>query len=161
MSDLRLVVVDVDGCLTDGKQYVDVTGDKLFKAFHSRDIRSIRELVSKGVRVIAISADDWLGGVEWCRKAGAEYVCARDKLETVLALGYSPDEVAVVGDDVWDLVLMRWAGVCFFPSNSDKAVMEWAQGVRRKGTIAAMVGPGGSGIMTEVVRDLYRLGRLT
>lgn len=123
-SLLHHLVIDVDGVLTDGKQYVDASGSKMFKAFHTRDIRAIRQFVAMGVAVIVYSADDYPGDKAWCENIGVDYYGnVRDKLaflEDVPEL--DPDHTLVIGDDAWDHNAMKWAKWCACPHNAHASV---------------------------------------
>ena len=121
---IKQVVIDVDGVLTDGKQYIDHTGTKLFKAFHTRDIRAIRELVANGIAVILVSADDWEGAIKWAERVGASFVCARDKFAFVLGARFDPEETAIIGDDAWDVAALKWASMAYCPMDADDFVLE-------------------------------------
>lgn len=139
------VVLDCDGVLTDGKQYIGPDGDKMFKAFHSRDIKAIRYLVNQGIPVTVVSADDWPGAVAWCQRAGADYVNARDKLAAVTRIASdSTGEVVAVGDDAWDLPVLSAVGFPFCPADAEHCVQS-LDGMHvlpvegGKGVVAALV----------------------
>lgn len=117
MNSLTMVV-DCDGVLTDGKLYMAASGEKLFKAFHSRDIRAIRELVARGVRVIIVSADDWEGGPIFAKRVGAEFFHVRNKRDVVQTL----DITFAIGDDAWDVPLLKAARHGFVPANAHCSV---------------------------------------
>jgi 3-deoxy-D-manno-octulosonate 8-phosphate phosphatase KdsC-like HAD superfamily phosphatase len=127
---LHNLIIDVDGCLTNGKQYVDHSGEKLFKAFHSRDIRAIREFVSYGVYVLIYSADDFLGDRKWAERVGADYAGdIRDKASYLEEREFDPDHTMVVGDDAWDVEAMKWAKWSVCPYDADASVTQHVPGV--------------------------------
>lgn len=151
---MRLLVLDLDGVLTDGKQYIDHTGEKLFKAFHTRDIRAIRELVADGVEVHVLSADDWEGGRQWSQRVGAGFGVCRDKLEFLQSMPYPTSEFGIIGDDAWDMSAMRWVagngGVAACPFDADASVKE-LPGILLLGTRS------GEGVVADFVRRLRSL----
>lgn len=114
----------MDGVLTDGRQYIGHDGEKMFKAFHSRDIKAIRQLVASGVDVVVASADDWPGGAAWCERVGARFLYTRDKIAAVEAEGYSLDEVGAVGDSAWDVGLLRAARWAWCPCDAEPCVLQ-------------------------------------
>lgn len=150
---IRHVVLDCDGVLSSGKQYVDQTGCKLFKDFHSRDIRAIRELLSYGVEVIVMTADDWPGTLAWCERVGARLVCTRDKLDAVVVEHLDPSVTVVVGDDAWDVQAMEWATYKACPRDADLSVTS----IRHVMVLGAC---GGGGVVAELVRELRARGLL-
>jgi len=121
-SRIKYLLIDTDGVLTDGKQYIGCDGSKMFKAFHTRDIRAIREFVQMGVEVYVMSADEWPGTPIWVEKRGAEFLHTRDKVKTVEELGLDPLKCLAVGDDAWDVPLMRWANWAACPADADPVV---------------------------------------
>jgi 3-deoxy-D-manno-octulosonate 8-phosphate phosphatase (KDO 8-P phosphatase) len=106
------VLIDCDGVLTDGKLYMSADGSKMFKAFHTRDVRAIREFVARGFEVIIITADDWPGVQHFAAKVGAELCVMREKspLSPVFAGQY-----IAIGDDAWDAPMLKGAAMAFAP----------------------------------------------
>ncbi|NIV33079.1 MAG: HAD family hydrolase [Anaerolineae bacterium] len=150
---IRTIVIDCDGVLTSGKQYIDHTGEKFFKAFHSKDIRAIRELIAAGIDVVVMSADDWKGAVRWCDRVGCRFICTRDKLQACLEQGLDPGETLVVGDDAWDVQALKWAGYKYAPLNSSYCVSE-IEGLRWIGA------EGGHGVIAVLLLLLEAEGLL-
>jgi len=112
----KVILIDCDGVLTDGKLTIDHRGEKPFKQFHTRDVRAIRELIYNGYEVVIVSADDWSGIHHFANKVGADVCISRDKKE----LPYK-DYIAV-GDDAWDVQMLRGAKLAFCPANADESV---------------------------------------
>lgn len=141
LPKINTLIIDIDGVLTDGKLYADHTGEKMFKAFHSRDIRAIREFVSAGYRVILVTADDWAGGISYAEKVGAEIIIERNKS----SLSFT--NYAAIGDDAFDAGMLRKANVKFAPFDCDKSVQE-IEGINILQT------EGGKGVIAELARLL-------
>lgn len=138
-----IILIDCDGVLTDGKLYIDHTGEKPFKAFHTRDVRAIRELVFLGYDVVIVSADDWEGGKHYANKVGAFLHVCRDKREVVERYR----EFIAVGDDAWDVPMLKAAKIAFAPVNCDPSVL-MIPGIHVLST------KGGEGVIAEIVRVL-------
>lgn len=135
------ILIDCDGVLTDGRLNVTHDGKKLFKSFHSRDVRAIRELVFNGFEVSIISADDWEAGPIFADKVGAEFVYLRDKSK------FECDRPFIgVFDDAWDVSLARRSFMLFAPCDADQSILGLPD--------VEILGPGGSGIIAQVVRRL-------
>lgn len=134
------ILIDCDGVLTDGRLTIDHTGRKLFKSFHTRDVRAIRELVAAGYEVTIVTADDWAGGKSFAEKVGADWYCARSK-----PVGSGP--YIAVGDDAWDVRMLEAAETAFCPADADASVLELSDVVR-------LETEGGRGVMAEVARRL-------
>jgi 3-deoxy-D-manno-octulosonate 8-phosphate phosphatase KdsC-like HAD superfamily phosphatase/DNA-binding XRE family transcriptional regulator len=114
------VVIDCDGVLTDGTLTIDQHGKKLFKKFHTRDVRAIRELVSLGYEVYIVSADDWDGAKHFAEKVGAEFICMKDKGRVFEAVSGRP--FIAIGDDSWDIPMFGHADICYCPLDAFEAV---------------------------------------
>jgi 3-deoxy-D-manno-octulosonate 8-phosphate phosphatase (KDO 8-P phosphatase) len=107
---LELLVLDVDGVLTDGSLWFGARGEQL-KRFHVRDGHGIKLLASAGVQVAVISGRRSAAVSARCRELGIRHVIqgaadknlALNKLLKKLALLDS--QVACVGDDTPDIPL--------------------------------------------------------
>ncbi len=123
LSQIRLVVFDVDGVLTDGRLYYTQDGETL-KAFHVRDGVALKLLPDMGIEVAIVSAKD--SPMLACRMAELGihqyFPGTKDKLKTVKNIATSLEleaaQVAYVGDDMVDLHAMAWCGVSFAPEDA-------------------------------------------
>ncbi|PAV25337.1 HAD family hydrolase [Tamilnaduibacter salinus] len=115
-ADIRLLALDVDGVMTDGKLYFSASGDEI-KAFHSLDGQGIKQLQSAGITVAVITGrqsplterrmQDL--GITHLRQGRSDKAAALRELLDELSL--SPDAVAYMGDDLPDLGAIRLAGL--------------------------------------------------
>lgn len=141
MSNLRTVVIDVDGVLTDGKVWYDAKGNRT-KAFHSRDIRAIRQLVSHGYRVILLTQSSWPGINDYIKRTGAEVIINREKV---------PDpewgKYIAIGDDTADLAVLRGATLAYCPADADLSV-------KAEGCVLSLYMKGGEGVISELLMVL-------
>ena len=127
LRGVRLVVLDVDGVLTDGGLYYAESGEEL-KRFHVRDGQGIVLLHAAGVRTAIVTARRSAAVERRARELGIAEVHqgVGDKLAAVTAmlarLGMSAAEACYVGDDVGDLAAMRHVGVAAAPADAAPAV---------------------------------------
>ncbi len=144
---IRLLVLDVDGVLTDGRLYYGPRGESL-KVFHVRDGAGVKLLVAAGVSVAVISGRRSPMTRERCRELGIRFVVqgVTDKaaaLKRLCArLGIRPGECACIGDDTPDVPLMRLCGLAFAVADAHAAARETAHAVTAL--------PGGHGAVREV-----------
>lgn len=116
VAQIRLVVLDVDGVLTDRKIYFTANGDEI-KAFNAHDGHGIKMLLSSGVEVGIITARQSSMVQRRMDELGVRYVYQgrREKLPALESLcqelSLSLEQVAMVGDDLPDLLLMRRVGL--------------------------------------------------
>jgi 3-deoxy-D-manno-octulosonate 8-phosphate phosphatase (KDO 8-P phosphatase) len=113
-ADIRLLILDVDGVLTDGRLYFTAQGEEI-KCFHVRDGAGIVQLLRSGVQVGIISGRDSAAvtkraaelGVTFLRQGVTDKRAAAEELLTRLDL--PPDVVACMGDDSADVPIMKMA----------------------------------------------------
>ncbi len=113
---LKLLILDVDGVLTDGKLFFDDNG-KEYKSFHARDGHGIKLLQQTGVQVAVISGRKSLSVALRMKSLGIQsvYQGYEHKLtafnEILQQLQLTPEQTAHVGDDVLDLPLLCRVGL--------------------------------------------------
>ena len=142
---IRLVLLDVDGVLTDGRIWFGPEGEAL-KAFDVRDghgIVRLRDQVDFGV----ISGRPGKATRTRLEELGFKHLIfsQRDKLEgyaTLAPLGFADDEVAYMGDDVNDIPLLRKVGLSAAPADAFPDVLPEVRFVSRF--------PGGRGAVREL-----------
>lgn len=155
MSDaaagVRVLVLDVDGVLTDGRLYYGPRGEAL-KVFHVRDGAGLKQLAAAGVTVAVISGRRSTMTRLRCRELGIRHVLqgVRDKaaaLRTLCTrLRVEPADCACIGDDTPDIPLMRLVGLAYAVAD---AHVEARQAAHRVTTL-----PGGQGAVREVCDHL-------
>ncbi len=144
---IRLLVLDVDGVLTDGRLYFGPKGEAL-KLFHVRDGLGIQQVKQAGIEVAVISGRKSKMTEIRCRELGVEHVHqgAKDKvavLEKLCArLKIEPAECACVGDDLPDVPVMRKVALAF-------AVADAHSDARHAAHLLTKL-PGGHGAVREV-----------
>ncbi len=150
---IRLVLLDVDGVLTDGRLFLSDSGEE-FKAFHSRDGHGIKMLLATGVGVGLVTgrrspvverrADD-LGitiVVQGChdKRAAVHQLLAEQ--------GVAAHAAAFMGDDVIDLPAMEAVGLAVAVADAHPLVRARAQWVTEHN--------GGEGAVRELCELVMR-----
>ena len=113
---IKLVVLDVDGVMTDGSLYLCDDGQE-YKAFNSQDGLGMKLLKASGVELAIITGRTSKVVVQRAESTGVAHFFqgVEDKLEAFLhlaqELGIDHSECAFVGDDVVDLPPMRRSGL--------------------------------------------------
>lgn len=147
---VRLVLMDVDGVLTDGKYFhVPHPQGGLFevKMFDSQDGIALQWLHRAGIRTGVISGRDAESTRERARTSHMAYCYMgnTEKLpifrEILEDSGLAPEEIAYIGDDLTDAILMKRVGLAVAVANAVPEVKAMAHYV----TAAA----GGSGAVRE------------
>lgn len=135
-AGIALLVLDVDGVLTDGRLRYDADGRES-KEFHVRDGYGIRQLQDAGVQVAVISGRQSPAAAARLAELGiAEAHLGRnDKRrvfdELLARLRLAPPQVACMGDDVPDLDIMATAGLGITVADAHPMVLAAADWVTR------------------------------
>jgi len=153
---IRLVLLDVDGVLTDGRLILGDDGQE-YKAFNSKDGHGLKMLQRHGVaagiitgrtsKVVEHRVRDL--GIRHVHQGCAEKLPVYRRLLSELAL--APEQCAFVGDDVVDLPIMLDVGLAVAPSDAHPLVQRHAHWTTPS--------PGGRGCARELCElMLYALG---
>ena len=144
---IRLLVLDVDGVLTDGRLWYDAEGREI-KSFHVRDGYGIQQLQAAGIPVAVISGRSSRAAAARLAELRVPHVFLgrNDKkavLDKLLAeLDIAPELVACVGDDTTDLEIMQMSGLGITVADAHPAVLAKAMWTTRQS--------GGRGAVREV-----------
>lgn len=144
---LKLLILDVDGVLTDGRLFFDGESNE-YKSFHARDGHGIKLLRQTGVEVAVISGRKSASVALRMKNLGIEYVYQghENKIaafnEIIGLMGIKPEQAAHVGDDVLDLPVMLRVGLAIAVNDANFAVKQRADWCTTL--------PGGQGAVREV-----------
>jgi len=153
LNDIRLLVMDVDGVLTDGAISVNADGTET-KCFNSLDGHGIRMWRRAGLKVAFISGRAADAVNHRARDLGVGHVFqdCHDKLpvleELVRREGLGPHQVACIGDDLTDLPMLRYVGFAAAVANAVDEVKQQAHYVTTR--------CGGSGAVREVIEHILK-----
>ncbi len=152
-TNVRLLILDVDGVMTDGKLYFSASGDSM-KTFHTQDGQGIKLLRSSGVAVGIITGRKSEIVAQRAAELGLDHVLQgrEDKLQALQELltetDHSLANIAYVGDDLPDLAAIQAAGLGIAVCNANAVVRDHADYV----TAAS----GGNGAVREVCELIMR-----
>ena len=136
-ADIKVLIMDVDGTLTDGKIYIGENGE-LMKAFNVKDGCGIHDiLIPRGIMPIIITGRNSEIVNQRCKELDIKnvYQNVKDKTQKlndiISNLNISMESVAYIGDDINDLSCMKLVkangGLIGCPANAVNAVKEIAQ----------------------------------
>jgi len=152
MSKIKLLVMDVDGTLTDGKIYMGNNGE-VMKAFDVKDGCGIKDILpALGITPVIITGRVSQIVENRAKELGITelYQGVGDKLAQlkIVALKYNaaPEEIAYIGDDLNDLECIEFCGVTACPAD---AVEE----VRQKVSFVCQ-NDGGKGAVRDFIKKL-------
>lgn len=149
MRNIKMLVMDVDGTLTDGHIYMGPEGEAM-KAFNCQDGYAIAQLLPKlGIIPVIITGRR----SKIVKKRAAElkithlYQGVADKLPVLQKLaeelGISREEIAYIGDDLNDRECLRYCGFSACPADAVPEIIDLVQYVCKR--------DGGRGAVREFV----------
>lgn len=153
LKKIKLLLLDVDGVLTDGKIIIDDNGTES-KAFNVRDGHGLKMLKRTDVQVGIITGRKSHVVEHRAKELGIEilYQGVRNKLEPyeeiLNNLSLSDEQIAYVGDDIVDLPVMRRVGASFTVGDASVDVKKYADYTLSFG--------GGNGAVREVCELILR-----
>ncbi|MCK9491751.1 MAG: HAD hydrolase family protein [Sulfurimonas sp.] len=144
----KLIVLDVDGCLSDGKLTYSSNGVET-KSFNVKDGLAISSWIKMGNHVAIITGRKSSIVKRRAKELGIKhlYQGVKDKQkilkEVVDSLGLNLYEVAAIGDDLNDYHMLCLVGKSFTPSDGVKEIKEIVKRVLSKN--------GGDGVVREMI----------
>ena len=146
-AKIRMLVLDVDGVLTDGKLYFDHAGNEL-KAFNTRDGLGMKALQRSGIEVAVITGRKSEAVSHRMAQLEIQHVYQgrEDKLNAFLHLleltGLEASQVCFAGDDWIDLPLLLRVGLAVSVADGEERVKEHAHWITQRN--------GGDGAVREI-----------
>jgi 3-deoxy-D-manno-octulosonate 8-phosphate phosphatase (KDO 8-P phosphatase) len=147
LAHIKLLLLDVDGVMTDGRLYFDDRGEEI-KAFNSKDGLGLRFLMGAGIKVGIITGRKSKALQHRCKNLGIDLLFENihdktsvlDQIATRTGIGLA--ETAFVGDDLLDLALFGKVRVAIAVADAHACVLERADIITRA--------KGGAGAVREV-----------
>ena len=153
LERIRIVLLDVDGVLTDGRIWYGPDGDQV-RAFHVRDGLAMKAAQSAGLAVGIITGRETAATARRAAELGLDelHQGKRTKLpvwqEILERRGLEDSEVCYMGDDLLDLPLLERAGLAASPSDAVPEVLAAAHWTATRA--------GGNGCVRELLETLLR-----
>jgi 3-deoxy-D-manno-octulosonate 8-phosphate phosphatase (KDO 8-P phosphatase) len=155
LRNIKMLVLDVDGVLTDCRLWMDSDGE--WKRFFSiRDGVGIKRLIESGYKLAVITGSKTEDIRQRVKNLGIQYFYegAADKIPSFIELqkksGFKPEEMACVGDDIFDIPLIQTVAFGATVPEAVEEVIEEADYVTKR--------PGGNGAVREVCDLIYKHG---
>lgn len=154
LKHIKLLILDVDGVMTDGGLYFTDEGDHI-KKFNAKDGMAIAQLTKRGFQIgiissgfsgTAVNRRAELLGIQHCSVNKESKLTRLEGICTTLDVNYN--QVAMIGDDINDLEIFEVCGFSVCPSDAVQVVKNNADLV--------LSAKGGHGAIREFV-DEYLL----
>ena len=120
---VKLLILDVDGVLTDGTKLYSEDGFGKMKSFCDKDFTAIKRIKAAGVKVCFLSGDQNVNK-SIATNRNIDFYLARGKNKKEFLQKFckiydcSPDEISFVGDDLFDVDLLKSIKYSFCPKDS-------------------------------------------
>ncbi len=147
LKKIELLLLDVDGILTDGRIIYSNDGQET-KAFDVKDGHGLKLIQRAGIKVGIITGRQSQVVIKRAEELGVEFLYqgSRDKLEPYYEIlqktGFSDEQVAYVGDDVVDLPVLTRVGFAATVIDAVEDVKPYVHYVTER--------PGGRGAVREI-----------
>lgn len=156
-KNVKCLICDVDGVLTDGLLYIDNQGNEL-KAFHVQDGMGLKLLMAVGIEVSVITTSQHAIidhrmkqlGIKHYFTGQVDKTDAFNQLKTRLNL--KNEDFAYIGDDLPDLAIIRQVGFSIAVANAVSQVKEFTSWQTEQ--------TGGRGAVREVCELILRAQNL-
>ena len=129
-KNIKLLILDVDGVLTDGKLFFDEQGRE-YKAFNARDGLGIKLLQKAGIRVAVISGRSSKPVALRMEMLGIDlvYLGQSDKnhafQDIIARVGCTTEQAAHVGDDLIDLPVLNQVGLAIAVQDANEQILPY------------------------------------
>nr|WP_034774937.1 HAD-IIIA family hydrolase [Bacillus sp. m3-13] len=154
MTKIKLIVLDVDGVLTDGKLFIGSDGEE-YKGFNTQDGMGISFARYTGIKTAIITGRKSEAVAKRAKELKIDYLYQgiHQKLEVLDEIkhnmGVSYEEICYIGDDINDLPILKIVGYPCAPGNAVDIVKKACKKVARKN--------GGDGAVRELIDDLLTI----
>lgn len=144
-----LLIIDIDGVLTDGTKMCDRDGKVFGKQYCDLDFTAIKRFIASGINVCFLSGDQtvnkMMAGTRkitfFHNQPGIDKVDMLDQIKQK----YQAKKIAYVGDDYYDLAIMNMSDLSFCPNTSPNIIKRNAIVIDR---------PAGHGVLAGLY-DMY------
>ena len=147
IKNVKIVLTDVDGTLTDGGMYYSSKGDTM-KKFYVRDGMAVNILRRNGIFTVLVTKEKSDIVKKWAKKMNVkkvhEGITNKEKILPRICKEYrmKPEQIVYIGDDINDIGLMKAVGISVAPADAWKKTRQTADFVTNA--------TGGNGVLREV-----------
>lgn len=151
MKNIKVIALDVDGTLTDGRVILDDNGVEL-KSFNVKDGLAISQAIRSGIDIVIITGRKSNIVDIRCEELGIKHVFQGVKNKKIVlsnfleSKGLTFDDICFVGDDINDLEVMSLSGYSACPLDAAKDV--------QKRSLFISDFSGGKGAVRQVIENI-------
>lgn len=151
---MNYLFFDIDGVMTDGVKYYNEEGVPYAKTFFDKDFTALKIATAAGFKVVAVSGDERVNK-KMIENRNIDFLHARSVSKwDVVTANYrieKNDLIVGVGDDIFDLELLKNSSIPCCPLNSHPEILRYIRS-SRDGMVTNT--KGGAGVLVEIVDAL-------
>jgi 3-deoxy-D-manno-octulosonate 8-phosphate phosphatase (KDO 8-P phosphatase) len=157
----KLLILDIDGVMTDGTKYYNLNNEVICKQYNDKDFTAIKRLKADGIAVCFLSGDVRVNEA-MAEGRKIDFYSARDsngKIDKIKFIkeftriyGATADEMAYVGDDIYDVEIMKKVGYSYCPFDAPNYVKTNSKCVLSR--------TGGTGVVAELYDLLVKQNKI-
>lgn len=150
---IKLIILDVDGCMSDGKIIYDANCIES-KNFNVKDGFAIKAAQKLGYEIAIITGRDSSIVEHRAKELGIKYLFQGIKDKKSVAMGLCEEleiessQIAAIGDDINDYKLLEWVGKSYTPRDGSHYLDVVAKRLERCG---------GDGCVREMIEDIFKI----
>ena len=156
---IKLIILDIDGVMTDGKKFYTQNGDILCKQYNDKDFTAIKKFKALGITICFLSGDSWNKTMADNRNikfySGRNIKGEIKKIQTLekILLDYNikKQNTIYVGDDIFDIEVLKIVKEGFCPKDSISEVKNISTVIDKNG---------GNGVVAELFDILLKRGEI-
>lgn len=153
IQDIKYIILDVDGTMTDGGIYYDGTGNE-WKKFSVKDAAGIWAAQKYGIKVMVLTGRECKATERRMQELKVDFLFQNIKDKLGFLVKYAEEncidfkQIAYIGDDLNDLPVMKIVGIVGCPSDACEEVKQIADYI---GTLR-----GGNGAVRDVIMKMFQ-----
>ena len=160
---LELLIIDIDGVMTDGRKYYTGEGDVLCKQYNDKDFTAIKRFKASNVQVCFLSGDNWNSTMAKQRNvlffSGRTNDGKMSKLDVLTKqilphFKVSKENCIYIGDDIFDIPVLKYVGRGYCPHDAPRHV-KYECGTHSQ---YVLTNSGGDGVIAELYDSLFMGG---
>jgi YrbI family 3-deoxy-D-manno-octulosonate 8-phosphate phosphatase len=155
-NKVKLLVLDVDGVMTNGRKTYNIDGEAIHKEFNDKDFTAIKKLKASGVEVVFLSGDKKINE-KIAQKRNIRFYYSDSKypkedalFDIGLEFGISLENTAGIGDDLFDMDFLKKVEFAYCPSDAIPEIKSFCTPLSLKG---------GEGVVVELF-SIFEKGSL-
>lgn len=123
---IKLIIIDVDGVMTDGSKLYDNNGQTILKSFNDKDWTAIKRFKALGIKIMFLSGDQFNVGI--AKNRNVDIIINRNEVGHIDKVEFLKDicnqynvninDIAYIGDDLFDFNIMKSVKYKYCPKDA-------------------------------------------